>query len=430
MTQPLIKIEQIDSDSLTLFIRTSVILDDISDVVTSAPTQGQSLIFSGSPLRWRPGTVIGGLGSPSGEVNLVNAQKGDFLFYQGSPTSWTNTSTISLIDGRIIISGITAENIGSPFPGSPAGSPLIGHGGAGSPANVTTLELVSISPGLMFRDTDASANEKVWRFFVDGGDFIGEMRSDSGKTTNKWLEVIRNGNLNSDLWFYIGNQEKAIHAISGAAVELYHNNVNVAETTTPVGGGLRVNNLSTGAGFERVLTTSDIGGGGVTAGDGLFFSGSPTVLNVDSTVARISTGSPGIINVGTLIIDTVDFGARSTITTFETTTTTTSQTIIASFATAIYRSAEFLVEAVQGNNFHVTKLLVTHDDINAVSTEYGTVATPEFFGSPATGSPAISGEQATFTVDISGGNLRLLATPVSSVSTVFTTTATLTKTKV
>jgi len=465
MTQPLIRILQIDSDELSLTIRTEiqtgVVLDDVSNVSVPNPIENQVLSFAGSPIGW---IAVANVAAGLGAVVLGSPiTKGDFLVYQGSPSVWVNTNVISLTGDRIILSGVSVT-------GSPAGSPPT------TSMNDTSLEISSTLPGIMLEDTDGASNEKVWRFIVTGGDLVGEMRSDSGTSSNRWLEVIRNGIQDSEFSLFVGTEETAIRAIDGAAVEFYHNNIKVVETATSAEGSLRV---LVGAGFERVLTESDIEGAGspttATIGDILFYNGtdwanlprgtadqvltmgsplipswvtqapaniiggdgidvttgSPqAIVAVDSTVARISTGSPGIINVGTLIIDTVDFGARSTITTFETTTTTTSQTVIASFATAIYRSAEFLVEAVQGNNFHITKLLVTHDDTNAVSTEYGTVATPEFFGSPTTGSPAISGEQATFTVDISGGNLRLLATPVSSVSTVFTTTATLTKTKV
>lgn len=45
---------------------------------------------------------------------------------------------------------------------------------------------------------------------------------------------------------------------------LYHAGVRVADTRSAATGGLFVNNQATGAGFERVLTTADLGGGGVT----------------------------------------------------------------------------------------------------------------------------------------------------------------------
>jgi len=432
MTQPLITTEQIEELGLVIRaeIQTNIILGDISDVITGSPIPAGYIIeFGGSPTQWRAVANSGSLG----ETNVSGATIGDFLYFAGSPGGgWTNTSTIQLLSDRVVLTGVSRENFGSPrFGGSPQ---------VGSPANITSLEIRSTVPGLMLYDTDAAVNEKAWRFIVDDGDLIGEIRSDSGKTANIWLELTRSGNSVSDLYLYTGQQEKALHAIAGAALELYHNNILVAETTTAATGGLRVLNLDTGGGFERVLTTSDIGGGGgggsagsplsdIRGGDGIDVTfGSPLVtIAVDGTVARLSAGSPGLVNIGTIIIDTVDFGARSTQTTFEATTTATTQVAIASYSITNYRSAEFLIEAVQGNNFHVTKILTTHDGTNAFLTEYGTVSAPEFFGSPAVGSPINSGEQATYTVDVSGGNVRLLATPVTTSSTLFTTTATLIK---
>ena len=88
------------------------------------------------------------------------------------------------------------------------------------------------------------------------------------------------------------------------------------------------------------------------------------------------------------------------------TTSTTSQTAIHSgLASASYRSIEYLVQATQGTSFHTTKILVVHDGTNAYLTEYGSV-----YNSVAV---------ATYDVDISGGNLRLLATPASASSTTF-----------
>lgn len=45
-------------------------------------------------------------------------------------------------------------------------------------------------------------------------------------------------------------------------VSLWDEGVEVFQTRTPAQGGARANNLNTGGGFERVLTTSDLGGGG------------------------------------------------------------------------------------------------------------------------------------------------------------------------
>jgi hypothetical protein len=48
-----------------------------------------------------------------------------------------------------------------------------------------------------------------------------------------------------------------------ADVKLHQATIEVARTLTAAAGGFQVNNTLTGAGFERVLTTADIGGGGI-----------------------------------------------------------------------------------------------------------------------------------------------------------------------
>jgi len=89
------------------------------------------------------------------------------------------------------------------------------------------------------------------------------------------------------------------------------------------------------------------------------------------------------------------------------TTTTTSQTSIATYAIADYTAMELTVVADDGTDRTITKLLVVHDGTTAVATQYGEVNTDTAL--------------ATYDVDISGSDVRLLATPASSASTDFTT---------
>jgi len=63
--------------------------------------------------------------------------------------------------------------------------------------------------------------------------------------------------------FMTGN-EYAVLATLNAGVDLRWDNVGMARTVAIGSGGFEVNNTVTGAGFERVLTTSDISGGGQT----------------------------------------------------------------------------------------------------------------------------------------------------------------------
>ncbi len=107
-------------------------------------------------------------------------------------------------------------------------------------------------------------------------------------------------------------------------VKLYDEGVEVARTLPPGSGGFEVNNTLTGAGFERVLTVSDLGGGGgvnsVTAGTGLNDTGTAAdpILNVDDPLSIQSmnpqsnlpvnaTGSPYVntaLNVGGNLVGT------------------------------------------------------------------------------------------------------------------------------
>ncbi|MCP4929472.1 MAG: hypothetical protein GY918_10515, partial [Gammaproteobacteria bacterium] len=85
-----------------------------------------------------------------------------------------------------------------------------------------------------------------------------------------------------------------------------------------------------------------------------------------------------------------------------TTTTSTTQTAIATFAKADYDSAKVVISAKSGTDVYSTELLIVHNGTTASATEYGQIGT----GSAL----------ATFDVDISGSNVRVLATAASSTS--------------
>ena len=72
---------------------------------------------------------------------------------------------------------------------------------------------------------------------------------------------------------------------------------------------------------------------------------------------------------------------------------------------ATYRSAEYLIQASEGSNFSLVKILAIHNGTTVSFTE---------FGSLATGSTV-----ASYTMDVSGGNMRLLVSPASANSTTF-----------
>ena len=87
------------------------------------------------------------------------------------------------------------------------------------------------------------------------------------------------------------------------------------------------------------------------------------------------------------------------------TTTATTQTSIATYAVASYDGIKAVITADNGTERSITELVITHDGTTAVATEYAQLNTDTAL--------------ATFDVDISGGNVRILATPAAATSTGF-----------
>jgi len=77
-----------------------------------------------------------------------------------------------------------------------------------------------------------------------------------------------------------------------ADVALYNAGVIVAQTLAAASGGLQANNTLTGAGLERVLTASDLGGGGTLAG----LSDVTITAPADGAMFRFDNGSGDWIN--------------------------------------------------------------------------------------------------------------------------------------
>lgn len=97
-----------------------------------------------------------------------------------------------------------------------------------------------------------------------------------------------------------------------------------------------------------------------------------------------------------------------------TTLTTITQTQIAAFAKATYSSGKFIIQTKDTvtNEVQISELLVVHDETTASATEYGIVYTG-------------LAKLATYNVDISGDNVRILATSSSTNSTTYKISETL-----
>ena len=93
------------------------------------------------------------------------------------------------------------------------------------------------------------------------------------------------------------------------------------------------------------------------------------------------------------------------------TTSSTTQTAIATYAAATFKGCKTVITANNGTDTYVTELLIANTGTAAVSTEYGQVGTGSF--------------TVGYEVDVSGGNVRILATALNATSTTYKVSKTL-----
>ncbi len=212
-----------------------------------------------------------------------------------------------------------------------------------------------------------------------------------------------------------------------------------------VGGGLTVTGNVSIAGtltYEDVTNIDVVGFATITKGIEVQGTGSTTTtLNVTgvSTLGTTIVGTAVTINSGCIDIasgvvtattfkgnltgnvtgdvtgdltGSVDTG-QSVISGITATKTSTSIASVDTFSASTYRSANYQVQVVRGTNYNMTTINIIHDGTNTYMSEFGSINQPVGI--------------ATFGSDIDSGNVRLLATPTSSDSTVFKITRTVTK---
>jgi hypothetical protein len=125
------------------------------------------------------------------------------------------------------------------------------------------------------------------------------------------------------------------------------------------------------------------------------------ITGTGAVVLAVSPTITGTLATSAITIDSLLLEDTATLTT----TAITANQVVATLASATYRSVEFLVSITNSTNYYLTKILAVHDGTTVYMTQYG-----EIYSSSAL---------ATFDMDISGGSIRLLTTPTQATSTVF-----------
>jgi hypothetical protein len=155
-------------------------------------------------------------------------------------------------------------------------------------------------------------------------------------------------------------------------------------------------------------TTVNTGGTGYALADLKLGDLTSTTLTAASLSYPTSDGSNGQF-LKTNGSGTLSFASPDSLSSGTLTTTSTSATTLDSLAIASYRSAKYSISIsdATGSDYQVTEVHVVHDGTNASITQFGTVL------------QGGSTELGTFTVDISGGNLRLRVASATTNSTVY-----------
>ena len=239
---------------------------------------------------------------------------------------------------------------------------------------------------------------------------------------NNLSDVDNAGTARTNLGLAIGSDVQAFDANNTADANL---NSFVTAVTLPTSDGSAGQFLKTdGAGtvsfasIPTINTLNDVGNVTITSaasGEFLKWNGSAWVNDSIPTINTLND----ISNVTITSVASGEFlkwngsaWVNATVEAFDTqthTTTATTQVSIAEYAHATYDGVKAVITADDGTNRSITEILITHNGTTAIATEYGQLNT--------------STALATFDVDISGTDIRILATPAATTSTGFTVKA-------
>ncbi len=355
------------------------------------------------------GTDIGAVAGISSDVTSVAAVTADVTTVAGISANVTTVAGISanvttVAGDTANIATIATDLSGSDNIGTVAGSISNVNNVGGSIANVNTVatNLTSVNSfANVYRTGSADPTTSL-----DEGDLFYNTTSNSLKvyTGSAWEAGVTAGsgflaqssNLSdltdaaaarTNLGLVIGTDVQAFDANNTADANL---NSFVTAVTLPTSDGSAGQFLKTdGAGtvsfasIPTINTLNDVGNVTITSaasGEFLKWNGSAWV---NATVEAFNTQTH--------------------------TTTATTQVSIAEYAHATYDGVKAVITADDGTNRSITEILITHNGTTAIATEYGQLNT--------------STALATFDVDISGTDIRILAAPAATTSTGFTVKA-------
>ena len=222
----------------------------------------------------------------------------------------------------------------------------------------------------------------------------------------KDLDDVTFDGTNNELLIYNSSTSKWV-GIASTALSSSSEIAGISTTGTSVFKNLQISGVSTytdTTNSTSVSTGSLVINGGVGVALSMHVGGSLSVGGTITYEDVTNIDSVGIVTAG----GGLQLGrgpSHAAIQSATSTKTSTSEASVDTFTAATYRSAQYQIQVTRGSQYHVTTMNILHDGTNVFMSEFGTIKTGVTL--------------ATFDADINSGNVRLLATPSSSDSTVF-----------
>ena len=305
--------------------------------------------------------------------NILNGVNGDIVFQLAGSEKGRFLSTGFSVAGNVAITGNFNTSLGGYQVG---GQTVITSG-----RNIQNVVDLTTTGQIEFLDGTGNP-QSTDKVFIGGSGlnsadaaiYIGNNGSGAGVGWRLFYEGSGSGN-NNKLIIRSENQSNPKDAL----------------TFTQDGNATFVGTITSGAITSSGLVTADE----LSVTNDATFNGS-----VDATGQEVTAG--------TYVINNIAVNGSSTAT-----TSATTQVAVDSVSKTAFRTVKYLVQITNSTDttFHATEILVTHDGTTPSMTEYATIFTG-------------TAEEATFSADISGSNLRLLATPASTDSMTFKITRT------
>jgi len=299
--------------------------------------------------------------------NVLNGVNGDTIFQLSGSEKGRFSSTGLSVAGNVTITG----NFNTSLGGYQVGGTTI----IDSSRNASNLESISMADN---KKINLGASNDLEIYHDSNNSYINEVGTGD--------LIIKGGN---DILFQDAVGNTLANMNQSNSVELYF------------GGSKKFETSSAGITVTGTITSGAITSSGLVTADEL------SVTN-DATFNGSVDASGQEVTAGTYVINNIAVNGSSSAT-----TSATTQVAVDTVSKTAFRTVKYLVQITNStdNEYHATEILVTHDGTTPSMTEYATIFTG-------------TAEEATFSADISGSNLRLLATPASTDSMTFKITRT------